>query len=72
MPPPPANLHLALLLFCPADLPGCERFWAVWERLDGGAVVHGRYLGLLPVQDGEGLEALTDRARARFGGRAED
>ena len=64
MPRPPDNLFLSRFLFCPAELPGSGRFWTVWERLDGGDVLHARYLGLLPDEDGEAT--LLTRARERF------
>jgi hypothetical protein len=63
----PANLKRAAFLLLPAELPGCGRFWEVYERLDEGQVCHVRYLGALPpLEGGETTEALYDRAQARF------
>ena len=64
---PPDNLRQTALCLVPAELPGLSRFWAVYERLDRGAVAHMRYLGALPGLDGETAEALTIRALKTFG-----
>lgn len=62
---PPANLVTGRLLFAPAAVPPYP-FWCVYERLDGGAVAHVRYLGLLPRREDETAEALVSRAGERF------
>lgn len=65
---PPDNLKLAPYALIPAELPGCAAFWAVYERLDTGAVIHSRYLGLLPMVPGETTDEVMTRAAERFGG----
>ena len=66
---PPVNLAQSALVLVPAELPGLGRFWGVYERLDGGAVAHVRYLGVLPGAADETAEALTQRAAAQFASR---
>lgn len=68
---PPQNLRQADYLLAPADLPGLGRFWAAYERLDTGGVIHGRFLGVIPGIEGETAEALLVRATETFGVRGE-
>lgn len=59
---PPHNLTLGTVLLTPAELPGSGRFWAVYERLDGGGVVHAVYRGLLVQAADETINDLWRRA----------
>ncbi|HEV8455151.1 MAG TPA: hypothetical protein VGQ24_09685 [Gemmatimonadales bacterium] len=61
------NLALGPVILVPASAAGAQ-WWAVYERLDRGAVIHGRYLGLLVGVPGEPAETTLERAAALAAG----